>query len=83
MNTTSDRLALRITSFVIAQGILNGINTFDIQTGQKEFAMFLNMAALFAYDGERVIRSLEKADLLMPRELAAVTIDMFAHAVED
>lgn len=46
------------------------------------YLMFLQIAAIMAYDGERLIRLLEQADVLMPREMAQPYIDLLTRMLE-
>lgn len=46
------------------------------------FCMFLQIASLMAYDGERLIRLLEQAGILMPREFAQPYIDLLTKMLE-
>lgn len=72
-------IVIQYLSFEIAK---DAIRITSPKGEGKEYLMFLEIAAIMAYDGERLIRLLEKADILMPRELVQPFIDDLTEMLE-
>lgn len=81
MQTTRD-IMLHAAWQTIFDGWIDANRSANIPKDQQYVMMSMMMANLMVYDGERVIRLLEEADMLLPREQVQPQIDLITKLLE-
>lgn len=81
-NTTSDDIQTKISAWLLAEGILCGVDILTPNGFARQQALFLTIVALIVHGGDKVRACLEQADYVMPEPLAQGLIDMFMSMME-